>query len=171
MFRRCLGAVVAVMVAVASGIVAIIMAALAIILVAAATGRYTSLYSLVWAEEVSRSLFLWGAFLGGAIACRSNGHFRLDIIEMLFPQKGALATNAVAQVSLAALGVGLIYTGIMLVDTSIGEYTTVLSYPVWVTYIVVPTSGLMMLSICIENLFDMLRASQAVGGPTANQVP
>lgn len=139
-----------VLLALASAVIGGMIALIAILLVVGAFGRYSGLFALVWVEEVARGLFIWVAFVGGGVAVARQGHFRLDMLELALSPRGQRIAQLVAHLSMAMFGIGLIATGFVLVEDSIGQYTTALGLPVAVTYCAIPISGLLFLSFALE---------------------
>lgn len=48
--------------------------------------RYIFHYSIAWSEELSRFMFLWGALLGAASACKTGQHGGIPLLVDKFPR-------------------------------------------------------------------------------------
>ena len=48
--------------------------------------RYALRMSNVWAEEITRFLFIWMVFSGLSYGVKHNSHLRVSIVETLFPK-------------------------------------------------------------------------------------
>jgi len=77
--------------------------------------RYVLNDSLIWSEEAARYLLVAIAFLGCATGCRKASHIRIDVIDLVLPERArrilSLATDAIvlAYVLLVAwLAIGII---------------------------------------------------------------
>lgn len=53
---------------------------LVVIVFANVVGRYAFNYSLAWAEEASRFIFIWAIFIGSTLANEKYEHMNLDIL-------------------------------------------------------------------------------------------
>jgi TRAP-type C4-dicarboxylate transport system permease small subunit len=76
--------------------------------------RYVLNDSLIWSEEAARYLLIAIAFLGCATGCRKACHIRIDVIDLVLPERLrralSLATDAVvlgyvAYVAWLAIGI------------------------------------------------------------------
>lgn len=76
--------------------------------------RYVLNDSLIWSEEAARYLLVAIAFLGCATGCRKVCHIRIDVIDLVLPERArrilSLATDAVvlfyvAYVAWLAIGI------------------------------------------------------------------
>jgi TRAP-type C4-dicarboxylate transport system permease small subunit len=76
--------------------------------------RYVLNDSLIWSEEAARYLLVAIAFLGCATGCRRRCHIRIDVIDLVLPERArrvlALATDIVvlgyvAYVAWLAIGI------------------------------------------------------------------
>ena len=105
------------------------MAAVTLVLMASVLGRYSGLFTLVWAEEAARAMFIWLVMLGAAVAVERDGHFRLDVLEHLLPRAGARALQALAHLAMGLFGVALLVTGAELLRNGAGQYTMALGLP------------------------------------------
>lgn len=48
--------------------------------------RYVLRLSNVWAEEITRFLFIWMVFIGLSYGVKHNSHLRVSIVETFFPK-------------------------------------------------------------------------------------
>jgi TRAP-type C4-dicarboxylate transport system permease small subunit len=141
---------------------------MAVLLLLSVIGRYSGLYTLLWAEEAARAMFLWLVLLGSAIAAERNGHFRLDMLERLFPAAGRRLMQAIAHASMGLLGIAMIVTGIRMVADSAGQSTTVLDMPLVAINAAVPVGGALILGHALMHIRKLLPAELAAGAPAAD---
>ncbi|MEZ5729093.1 MAG: TRAP transporter small permease subunit [Burkholderiaceae bacterium] len=66
-------------------LIMVIVAVIAAILIAGVVYRYGLNNALSWAEELSKYLMVWLAFLGAPIALRRLGHINIDLFVRMLP--------------------------------------------------------------------------------------
>ncbi|MBM3492445.1 MAG: TRAP transporter small permease [Alphaproteobacteria bacterium] len=126
--------------------------AITLLLLASVIGRYSGLYTIVWAEEASRAMFLWMVLLGAAAAIERGGHFRLDVVEKLLPPSGQRLMRILAQAAMVLLGLGLIVTGLPLLANSAGQFTNALGLPLTAVNAAIPFGGVLMCWYALRHL-------------------
>ncbi|MBM3490012.1 MAG: TRAP transporter small permease [Alphaproteobacteria bacterium] len=136
------------------------MGAIALVLLASVIGRYSGLYTLVWAEEAAHAMFIWMVLLGAAVAIERGGHFRLDVLEQVLPPTGRRLLRALAHVSLALFGLALLVTGRTLLANSVGQFTNALGLPQSTINAAIPCGGALMLFYSLRQLWHLRAAAQ-----------
>lgn len=63
------------------------LSAMAVIVFSNVTLRYTTNYSIIWAEEVARYLMIWMTFLGAGMVLRVGGHVAISNLQELLNPK------------------------------------------------------------------------------------
>ena len=111
LLRRIDGAVLAVN----RALMIIALAVMAVLIFANVLLRYLAHDGLVWAEEVSRYLMMWMAFLGIGPVLRLGGHMAVDTLQQKLPPAGARIVRAIIVVLLGAfiatfVRLGVVYT-------------------------------------------------------------
>ena len=101
----------------------------------------SGLYSLVWAEEAARAMFLWLTLLGASAAILRDGHFRLDMIEKWLPDGAGVAARMAAHATVVLLGAALVATGYEMVRNSATQFTNALGISLAAVYLAVPVGG------------------------------
>ena len=139
--------------------------AITLLLSASVIGRYSGLYTIVWAEEAARAMFLWMVLLGAAVAVEREGHFRLDMLEKLLPPSGQRFARILAHASMALLGLGLVVTGMPLLANSAGQFTNALGLPLTVVNAAIPFGGALMLWYALRHLWPLVAGPGS--GPAA----
>jgi len=91
----------------------LILASFMTIIFAQTVFRYASNASIWWSEEISRYLFIWLIMLGVNVAIYQKDMLRLEILDMVLPQKGKEVIDLiVAIISLVAIA-ALLYCSIL----------------------------------------------------------
>lgn len=118
--------------------------------------RYVLEIGIMWAEELSRLVFVWVVFLGSYIALCRKSHMAIEIGVQSLPlhlQKPAILLSRLLVLTFLAV---LFYAGAQLVQTTIGfqRMTPMLGISAGWGYASVPFAALMMF---IEVLTQMFR--------------
>ncbi len=128
-------------------------------------GRYISNdLALVWGEELSVYVIIWGALLTASSLVRDDGHVRADlIIRLLRPERQRaieIFNCAVAVVFCAGLAW---YGWLVTYDAyDIGEKSmTSLAFPMWVYYASLPTTAVLMTVRYVIRLYEYCFAYDA----------
>ncbi len=120
-------------------------------------GRYAFNYSLAWAEEASRFLFIWTVFIGAVLTNEKYEHMHLDILVQWFPGKtGRLMQLAAYVVMLLALGI-LIRGGVIATMDSLSWESPALEIPYGWVYSIVPFCCAVMFYQVLVGTFQTLR--------------
>lgn len=110
-------------------------------------GRYLLFTQAIgWAEDVSRLCFVWGIFLGAAVAVQRQTHLGVDIVISRLPA-GRLRTgvNLFRQLCMLVVAGILLYYGYQFAMRMAGDRLTTLGYSRNLFYLPAPVSGLLML--------------------------
>lgn len=106
-----------------------------------------------WTEEMARYIFVWLSLLGSAKAVRVKGHIYVDILESLVKGKAGKSTRIVAQIISAFFFVILIITGFVWSIKNSGNKCETLPLDLFLIYMIVPLSGVLMLLFTIEHIY------------------
>lgn len=107
--------------------------------------RYCFGQSLAWAEEVSRYLMIWLAFLAAGLALREGAHIAVDLLPEALPEPAARVLRAVILAAVAAFLLLLIWLGWGYADFAMMQRTPVLRLPVGLVYLAIPIGCALML--------------------------
>ncbi len=130
---------------------------LVIIVFGNVVGRYAFNYSLAWAEEASRFLFIWTAFIGAVLTNEKYEHMHLDIFVQWFPGKpGRLMQLLAYLVMLLVLGL-LIRGGLIATVDSLSWESPALEIPYGLVYSIVPFCCIVMFYQTLVGLFHTLQ--------------
>lgn len=111
----------------------------------ATLGRYTSLYSLVWAEELTRYLMICIAFIGTGLVADEGAHFGVDILEERLPTNSIKYLYIVQMIIVTCLCLFIPYYGSTLIRMQLhsGQTSPSLGLPMWLMYSVVAIGCIM----------------------------
>jgi TRAP-type C4-dicarboxylate transport system permease small subunit len=118
---------------------------------AAVVSRYVFYFGLTWAEELLRFLFIWLAFLGGAVAVKELRHFRLTLARDAVPRTWGFVLDLLGHACFFAFGALLLVPGVQLCVLTIEQESPALSLPQGVVYAVMPLAGLLIMAYAAWN--------------------
>jgi TRAP-type C4-dicarboxylate transport system permease small subunit len=119
--------------------------------------RFVFKYPLPWTEEVSRIAFVYSIFVGAAIAVREKAHLNVDFVLVVLPPGVARAIQLVGTVLVGIFLVFMTWQGIVFVRATGVQVTPVMQVPFRYLYIIIPSSGALMLLYLILGTLDGLR--------------
>lgn len=126
-------------------------------------GRYAFNYSLAWAEEASRFLFIWTVFIGAVLTNEKYEHMHLDILVQWLPGKaGRLVQLAAYVVMLLVLGI-LIRGGLIATLESRSWESPALEIPYGLVYSIVPFCCAVMFYQTLVGMLQTLRQLRMSG--------
>lgn len=89
----------------------LILAAMSGIVFANVSLRYTTNFSIVWAEEVARYLMVWMTFLGAGLALRTGGLVAITNLHDAMPDRPQRALRAIIVLGLLIFFAVMIWVG------------------------------------------------------------
>lgn len=119
--------------------------------------RFVPIGSMGWADEVIEFAFAWMIFFGTAVLWRERSHFRVDLIPNWLA--GSRAGHMLDIIlSLMALVFFLVFTyegGVLTMRTT--EDSPILALPKALWYMIMPTSGCMLIGYTVRDLWLLWR--------------
>jgi TRAP-type transport system small permease protein len=107
--------------------------------------RYGFGVSLAWAEEVSRYLMIWLAFLAAGLALREGAHIAVDTLPEALPEGPARALRAAIVLAMAGFLGLLVWLGWEYALFAWTQRTPVLRMSAGMVYLAVPVGCALML--------------------------
>ena len=126
--------------------------------------RYVFNNSLSWSEELARYIFIWQIWLGTSVAMKEGEHITLDMLPTKLGDKGKLVLAVVTNLLMLAFCVWLAKNGWDLVASMMrrGNRSTALDIPMWIVYLSLPLSQLMIALRLVGRIADNVRAMTGV---------
>ncbi len=119
-------------------------------------GRYVFNFSLAWAEEASRFLFIWTILIGSVLTNEKYEHMNLDILVHVLPARMGAAVQVFAQlVIIVVLGL-IIRGGVIATVENIAWESPALEIPYGLIYSIVPFCCSIMLIQTVMRLVRIL---------------
>jgi TRAP-type C4-dicarboxylate transport system permease small subunit len=119
--------------------------------------RFVFKYPLPWTEEVSRIAFVYCIFVGATIAVREKAHLNVDFVLVVLPVGVARAVKLVGTVLVGIFLAYMTWQGIAFVQATGVQVTPVMQVPFRYLYLIIPSSGALMLLYLILGTIDELR--------------
>lgn len=114
--------------------------------------RYILSDALSWANEVAVLTFTWSVFLAAALVVRDHGHVRIEFIDLVLPHWLVRLMSKVTLLAVIFVCGYLIYSGIGLIELSLGTRSAAIQYPVWMLDASIPVGGALSLFYAVERL-------------------
>ena len=139
------------------GLVTLMMMTMATLVFTNVVTRYVFGFSLNWAEETSRYLMIWVAYLGAGLAMREGRHVAIEYLQGLLPERMAPYARGVVALLILAFMVTLGILGVQIAQFAWRQRTPVLGLPQGAVYLAIPIgAGLFVVHFLIV-LRDYLR--------------
>lgn len=108
-------------------------------------GRYLFGVSFAWAEEVSRYMMIWLAFLAAGLALREGAHIAVENLPDALPRPLAVAVRAAALLLMAGFIALIGWLGWHYAQFAMMQRTPVMRWPVGQVYLAIPVGMALML--------------------------
>lgn len=109
-------------------------------------------FDLAWSLEITALLMLWVTFLGCAAAAARGAHMRVtEVVAILLPETAQRYLSIVLSILISVLLLALIYFGTITAAHMWSETTTVLYWPIGLSYASLPVG---MLFTLVFHLFN-----------------
>lgn len=120
--------------------------------------RFILGFSLAWAEEFSRFIFIWASFLGASIAFLKNEHLGVDLFLKKFNIKIRktiffIGGNIISMVFIVLL----LIKGVALVKSTISQYSPAMGLSMGWVYLSFVYCCIIMLVISIYRTLKLLK--------------
>jgi C4-dicarboxylate transporter DctQ subunit len=125
--------------------------------------RYVGGTGLFWAEELVVYTIVWTTFLAAGAAVRSGEHLTVELINLAVGERYIGVLTRVIGLIGAVAGVALTVFGTELVLTAqdYGQLSPALQLPMWIVYLAMPVSGLLMTIRFLQQMIAPPRRSHA----------
>lgn len=142
--------------------ITIFLSVMVIVIVVATFGRYTSLFRLVWAEEISRYLMIGITFIGAGLVAGEGRHFGVDIIEERVSNNKLKKLFYIVQTTIISMVcIFIVYYGFYVINTIYhsGQTSPSISLPIWLLYLLGITGCVL---IGIQNIIYTFAAIEEI---------
>jgi TRAP-type C4-dicarboxylate transport system permease small subunit len=109
---------------------------------------------VVWLLEVTLGSFVWGVFIGGAVAVRRNEHFLLARIAQSLSGRKRLVIETINHLVMLAVALFLACFGLVFCLQGLGIFSQPSGTPLAVITVSIPISGVLIALFTIERLVN-----------------
>ena len=111
----------------------------------------------LWLQEVTSTLFIYGIFIGAAVATRRNDHLYLTALADALHGTPRLIVEIVTRVAVLAVAACLVYFGYLNYLRGFGSFRLPSMTPIASLYAAIPLSGALIFLFTVEQLVNGCR--------------
>jgi TRAP-type C4-dicarboxylate transport system permease small subunit len=108
----------------------------------------------LWLQEVTSTFFIYGIFVGAAVATRRNDHLYLTAVSESLHGRARLAVETVIRVVVLAVAFWMIYFGYLNFLRGFGSFRMPSMTPIASLYAAIPLSGALIALFAVEQLVN-----------------
>lgn len=149
---------------------AIFLVAMVLDVFIATVGRYTALFSLPWAEELSRFLMIWLVFVGAGAVAGEGGHYGVDIVVTNLPRLGQKICLILTDIFISAFCIFVAWYGMQNVISQFqkAQQSPAMHVPIWIMYLsVIIGCVLVLLQYVYHSVITIRKMNQEEKGELA----
>jgi TRAP-type C4-dicarboxylate transport system permease small subunit len=109
-------------------------------------------HPVLWVQEVTTTFFVYGVFIGTAVAVRRNDHLNLSAVAEALSGRRRLAVETFNRVVLLAVGLCMVYFGFINFLEGFGAYRMPSLTPLASLYAPIPAAGAFVVLFAVEQL-------------------
>jgi TRAP-type C4-dicarboxylate transport system permease small subunit len=111
----------------------------------------------LWLQEVTSTLFIYGIFVGAAVATRRNDHLYLAAVAESLHGRSRLIVELVVRLTVLAVAACLVYYGYLNYLRGFGSFRLPSMTPIASLYAAIPLSGALIFLFAVEQLVNGCR--------------
>jgi len=111
----------------------------------------------LWLQEVTSTLFIYGIFIGFAVATRRNDHLYLTAVSESLHGRLRIATELTIRGIVLAVAVCMVYFGYLNFMRGFGSFRLPSNTPIASLYAAIPMAGVLVVLFTIEQIVNGLR--------------
>ena len=124
----------------------------------------------LWLQEVTSTLFVYGIFIGFAVATRRNDHLCLTAVSESMHGRARIVAEIVIRVIVLSVAVCMVYFGYHNFMRGLGSFRLPSNTPIASLYAAIPMSGALIALFTIEQIVNGLRNGFEHDEPQADAV-
>jgi TRAP-type C4-dicarboxylate transport system permease small subunit len=111
----------------------------------------------LWLQEVTSTLFIYGIFIGAAVATRRNDHLYLTAVAESMHGRSRLIAELVIRLIVLAVAFCLIYYGYLNYLRGVGSFRVPSNTPIASLYAAIPICGALIALFTVEQIVNGCR--------------
>jgi TRAP-type C4-dicarboxylate transport system permease small subunit len=111
----------------------------------------------LWLQEVTSTLFIYGIFVGAAVATRRNDHLYLTAVADALHGRSRLVVELIVRITVLMVAAGLVYFGYLNYLRGFGSFRLPSMTPIASLYAAIPLSGALIFLFTVEQLVNGCR--------------
>lgn len=108
----------------------------------------------LWLQEVTSTFFIYGIFVGAAVATRRNDHLYLTAVSESLHGRARLAVESVIRLIVLTVALWMIYFGYINFLRGFGSFRMPSMTPIASLYAAIPLSGALIALFAVEQLVN-----------------
>ena len=127
-------------------VIAVLLPVMCIVICIATFSRYTNLFIITWAEELTRYCMVWLTYFGIGAAAKRGEHFCVMSFAELLPSALQKVLSVVRMLLMVTFTVFVARYAIVILKNQInmGQVSPSLKWPMWCVYSVIPIGCIIM---------------------------
>jgi TRAP-type C4-dicarboxylate transport system permease small subunit len=111
----------------------------------------------LWLQEVTSTLFIYGIFVGAAVATRRNDHLCLTALAESLQGSARIAAEIVIRLVVLVVAICLIYFGYINFLRGFGSFRLPSNTPIASLYAAIPIAGVLIALFTVEQIINGCR--------------
>ena len=114
-------------------------------------------HPLLWPQEVTSAFFIYGVFIGAAVATRRSDHLQLSAVAEALRGRARVAIEVFNRAVIMAVGLFLVFFGWQNFLTGFGSFRMPSMLPIAYLYAPIPVCGALVALFSLEQIVNGLR--------------
>jgi TRAP-type C4-dicarboxylate transport system permease small subunit len=128
-------------------------------------------HPVLWVQEVTTTFFVYGIFIGTAVAARRNDHLYLSAIAEALSGRTRVAVETFTRLVMLGTALCMVYFGYLNFLQGFGAFRMPSLTPLASLYAAIPISGALVALFMVEQLVNGWRNGFAGAGDDAERIP
>jgi TRAP-type C4-dicarboxylate transport system permease small subunit len=111
----------------------------------------------LWLQEVTSTFFMYGIFVGAAVATRRNDHLYLTAIAEALHGRARTTVEVIIRLTVLGVALSMVYFGYINFLRGFGSFRMPSMTPIASLYAAIPMSGVLIALFTVEQLVNGLR--------------
>jgi TRAP-type C4-dicarboxylate transport system permease small subunit len=125
----------------------------------------------LWLQEVTSTLFVYGIFVGFAVATRRNDHLYLTAVAESLHGRARLAAELIIRAVVLAVALGMVWFGYLNFMRGFGSFRLPSNTPIASLYAAIPLAGALIALFTVEQIVNGWRNGFEHDEPEAPEAP